>query len=168
MNFKIRKYRSSDIDACRCLWAELTQKHRDIYSDQTIGGENPGNNFNFYIEKKNLHGPWVATVDGHVVGLIGLLIEGEEADVEPAIVSKEYRSQGVGTAMLKHVIQEAKKLKIRFLSAKPVVRNIEAMSFLVKEGFNITGQIELFQDLSTDTSREWKTGLKIQGNKLKY
>jgi GNAT superfamily N-acetyltransferase len=168
MNFKIRKYRPSDIEACRSLWAELTQKHRDIYNDQTIGGENPGNNFDFYIKRKNLAGPWVAIFDGQVIGLTGLLVEGEEADVEPAIVSKQYRTQGVGTAMVRHVIQEAKKLGIRFLSAKPLARNIEAMSFLIKEGFNITGQIELFQDISASAAREWKTGINIHDNKLKY
>ncbi|MBI4767852.1 MAG: GNAT family N-acetyltransferase [Deltaproteobacteria bacterium] len=168
MNIKIRKYKPSDIIACRCLWAELTQKHRDIYDDQTIGGENPGSNFDLYIKKKNLHGPWVATFDSQVIGLTGLLVEGEEADVEPAVVSKQYRNQGVGTALVKYAIQKAKKLGIRFLSAKPVVRNVEAMSFLIKEGFNITGQIELFQDLSTNTERDWKTGIKIHDKNLKY
>ena len=168
MKLKIRKYRSSDIEACRGLWAELTQKHRDIYSDQTIGGKNPGNNFDLYIKKKNLHGPWVAVFDGQVKGLTGLLVEGEEAGVEPAIVSKKYRNQGVGTAMVKHVIEEAKKLGIRFLSAKPLARNVDVMPFLIKEGFNIIGQIELFQDLSNSPGKEWKTGISIHGNKLKY
>lgn len=168
MNFKIRKYRSSDIDACRCLWAELTQKHRDIYGDQTIGGQNPGNNFDYYINKANLNGPWVAIFDDQVIGLTGLLVDGEEADVEPAIVSKQYRNQGVGKAMVKHVIEEAKKLGIRFLSARPLARNVEVIPFLIKEGFNITGQIELFQDLSNSSGRKWKTGINIHGNKVRY
>jgi ribosomal protein S18 acetylase RimI-like enzyme len=168
MKFRIRKYRSSDIESCRVLWAELTQKHRDIYNDQTIGGENPGNNFDLYIDKNNLHGPWVAIFDGQPIGLTGLLVEGEEADVEPAIVSKQHRNQGVGKALVKHAIEEAKKLKVRFLNVKPVVRNVEAISFLIKAGFNITGQIDLFQDLSRNPEREWKTGVNIHGNKLKY
>ena len=168
MNFKIRKYRSTDIESCRSLWAELTQRHRDIYIDQTIGGENPGNNFDLYIKKNNLHGPWVAIYDSQVIGLTGLLVEGEEADVEPAIVSKQYRNKGVGKAMVKHAIEEAKKLNIRFLSVKPVARNVEAISFFVNEGFNITGHIDLFQDLTFDPEREWKTGISIHGNKLKY
>jgi len=92
----------------------------------------------------------------------------KKADVEPAIVSKQYRTQGVGTAMVRHVIQEAKKTGNPFLSAKPLARNVEAMSFLIKEGFNITGQIELFQDLSASAARKWKTGINIHGNKLKY
>ncbi len=27
----IRGYRSSDLDGCRALWAEMNQRHRDIY-----------------------------------------------------------------------------------------------------------------------------------------
>ena len=168
MNIKIRKYRPSDIIACRSLWAELTQKHRDIYGDQTIGGDNPGNNFDLYLKKDNLHGPWVATIDGQVIGLTGLLVDGEEADVEPAVVSPPFRNQGIGTALVKHAIKEAEKLEIRFLSAKPVVRNVEAISFIIKMGFKITGQIELFQDLTKSTERDWKPGIIIHGNKLKY
>jgi len=39
--FVTRKYRSSDIEQCRSLWKELTEWHRIIYKDPTIGGENP-------------------------------------------------------------------------------------------------------------------------------
>ena len=38
----IRTYESEDRDACRLLWAELTQHHRELYADPTIGGEQPG------------------------------------------------------------------------------------------------------------------------------
>lgn len=70
--------------------------------------------------------------------------------------------------MVKHAIEEAKKLNIHFLSAKPVARNVEAISFLIEAGFNITGQIELFQDLSPNVEKEWKTGINIHGDRLKY
>jgi len=164
----IRKYHSSDIDSCRGLWAELTQRHRDIYNDQTIGGENPGNWFDLYIKNDKLHGPWVATVDGKVVGFTGLLVEGEHAEVEPVIVSKKYRNRDFGKALIEHAIHEAKNLKIRFLSVKPVARNVEAISFFTKAGFNITGHIDLFQDLLVTSKRKWKTGITIHGNELKY
>ncbi|MDY6842760.1 MAG: GNAT family N-acetyltransferase [Thermodesulfobacteriota bacterium] len=168
MRYKIRKYHPSDIQSCRGLWAELTQRHRDIYNDQTIGGDNPGNLFDLYSKNEKLHGPWVLIKDDQIVGFTGLLVEGEEADVEPVIVSKEYRNQGFGKALIEYAIQEAKNMKIRFLSVKPVARNIEAISFFIEAGFNITGHIDLFQDLSVDFKREWKTGITIHGKKLKY
>jgi len=168
MKHIIRKYHSSDIDSCRSLWAELTQRHRDIYNDQTIGGENPGFFFDTYIKNEKLHGPWVIIVDDQIIGFTGLLAEGEGADIEPVIVSEKYRSQGIGKALIEYAIHEAKKMQIRFLSVKPVARNIEAISFFVKAGFNITGHIDLFQDLTADSKRQWKTGITIHGNKLKY
>ena len=164
----IRKYQSSDIDFCRSLWIELTQRHRDIYNDQTIGGDNPGIIFDSYLNNDKLQGPWVAEDDGYVVGLTGLLVEGEQADIEPLIVSKTYRNKGIGMALIERAMGEAKKLKVRFLSVKPVARNVEAISFFVEAGFNITGHIDLFQDLLDSSEREWKTGIIIHENKLKY
>jgi GNAT superfamily N-acetyltransferase len=168
MKITIRKYQSSDINSCRDLWTELTQRHRDIYTDQTIGGDDPGMGFDLYITNETLRGPWVAEVDGHIVGFTGLLVEGEEADVEPVIVLSKYRNCGIGKTLVEHAVQEAKNYNIRFLSVKPVARNVEAISFFIDAGFHIIGHIDLFQDLSLNPKREWKTGITIHGNKLKY
>lgn len=168
MNHIIRKYHPSDIGSCRALWAELTQRHRDIYNDQTIGGENPGELFDLYIKNEKLHGPWVAIRDGEIVGFTGLLVDGEEADVEPVIVSKRYRNRGLGKALIEYAIHEAKNLNIRFLSVKPVARNVEAISFFTGAGFDIMGHIDLFQDLSNNSKREWRSGITLHGNRLKY
>ena len=116
IRMQIRKYNSSDFAACRNLWVELTQKHRDIYEDQTIGGDNPEKIFDTYIEKENLYGPWIGLFDGQIIGFTGLLVEGEEADIEPVIISKIYRDQGYGKELVSHAINEAKKLNIRFLN----------------------------------------------------
>ena len=35
----LRDYQASDFGVCRSIWAELTQHHRDIYEDPTIGGD---------------------------------------------------------------------------------------------------------------------------------
>jgi hypothetical protein len=39
MEYNVRPYRDDDREACRELWRELTQTHRDLYEDQSIGGE---------------------------------------------------------------------------------------------------------------------------------
>jgi glycine/serine hydroxymethyltransferase len=41
MNTQIREYRDADYEACRSLWAELTEHHRLIYGDPSIGGNDP-------------------------------------------------------------------------------------------------------------------------------
>ena len=43
----IRAYEARDLGACRDLWRELTQRNRDIYDDQAIGGDDPGSYFEF-------------------------------------------------------------------------------------------------------------------------
>ena len=152
----------------RALWSELTQRHREIYGDPTIGGENPGDFFDAYLENANLRGPWVAELVGKVVGLGGLIVNGEEAEVEPLVVSSQHRFKGSGRALLNTVVQEAGTAGVRFLSVRPVARNIEAISFFVQAGFDIVGHIDLFQDLSGSTAREWKPGIEIHGQDLRY
>ena len=37
----IRGYESADLERCRSLWVEVVERHREIYEDPSIGGENP-------------------------------------------------------------------------------------------------------------------------------
>jgi N-acetylglutamate synthase-like GNAT family acetyltransferase len=168
MELDIRVYQSSDYKACRILWVELTRYHRDIYEDQAIGGEDPGVGFDSYLKNEKLYGPWVAIINGQIVGFTGLLVDNIEAEIEPVIISKQYQHQGVGKLLVERVIKEAEELKVKFLNVRPVARNIEAISFFVKAGFNLIGHINLFQDLSKSSEREWKTGISIHEFKLKY
>lgn len=76
----IRAYRSEDIESGRRLWRDLTQRHRDIYEDQGIGGEYPEKALDAYLSDARLHGPWLARIEGESVGLVGLLLEGDEGE----------------------------------------------------------------------------------------
>ena len=150
----VRAYRPRDLEACRALWAELTQRHRDVYSDPTIGGDDPGRGFDQHLAHPNFAGVWVAEVEGQVVGMAGLLATGEEAEVEPVVVSAEYRSQGIGHLLCQCVVE--------------VARNVEAISFFVEQGFNLLGRVELFQELASPVAREWKDGITVHGHALRY
>ena len=68
MNVSIRPYAPSDLDACRALWRELTQRHRDIYGDPKIGGSDPGSEFDAHLAHPKLAGVWVADNDTGIVG----------------------------------------------------------------------------------------------------
>ena len=168
MNTVIREYRESDFDACRSLWAELTQRHRDIYEDPAIGGDDPGHGLEGYMANAELRVTWVAEIDGKVVGMSGLIMHGEEAGIEPVVVSSQYRLQGIGAALVQRVIQEAKNKGVRFLSVRPVARNKEAISFFVRLGFNLLGHVDLFQDLSGEPERKWLSGIAFHGHTLRY
>ena len=168
MNVVVRAYRPADYEACRALWAELTQRHRDIYDDPGIGGDDPGQGFDQYLARPDLVGTWVAEMEGRVVGLAGLLAGGEEGEVEPVVVTARQRSQGVGRMLVERVVEEARVRGVRFLGVRPVARNVEAVSFFVENGFTLLGHIDLFRDLEPASGREWKDGIEIHGHALRY
>lgn len=168
MGVRIRKYRTIDFDACRELWAQLTEHHREIYGDPTIGGDDPGRGIEPYLSNQNVRGPWVAERNGGIVGLGGLIVHDEEAEVEPLVVASKYRSQGIGNTLLDYLVREAKRMGVRFLSVRPVARNVGVVTWFVDAGFDLVGHIDLFQDLSASSEREWKPGMTIHGKKVRY
>jgi ribosomal protein S18 acetylase RimI-like enzyme len=164
-SFMIRKYQPDDREQCRTLWRELTEWHCEIYGDPTIGGEHPEDYFDKHLAEVGPDQLWVAVYNSHVVGLIGLIIKGSEAEIEPLIVSKTYRCKGIGEKLVTTVVSEARNKGTRFLNIKPVARNIKAIKFLYKRGFKTLGHIELFLDFSNYT---WKPGPEIAGCKFNF
>ena len=161
----IRKYQPSDLDSCRRLWVELTKWHRRIYEDHTIGGSDPGRFFDEHLSRVGADNLWVAVQDGAVVGLTGLMGEGEEAEVEPLVVTEPERRKGIGGSLLEFVVAEARRRGVRVLSARPVARNVEVIDFYFKRGFVNVGHVELFMDLSEG---EWREGLKLFDIDFRY
>jgi GNAT superfamily N-acetyltransferase len=168
MKITIRDYQDPDFNVCRSLWEELAQHHAKIYEDPSIVGDDPGRGFEPFMNNAQRRGTWVAEIEDQVVAYAGLIIYGEEAEIEPVIVSANYRGKGIGTKLIRHTVEEAKKFGVRFLSIRPVVRNEEAFNLFVREGFNLVGHIDLFQDLSQSFDRKWKPGVMIHGTKLRY
>jgi ribosomal protein S18 acetylase RimI-like enzyme len=88
-----------------------------------------------------------------------LIVEKGEAEIEPLIVSKNFRGQGVGTKPVETVVSEAQRRKVRFLDVKLVARNMKTIRFLHKLGFRNLGQIGMFMDFSGSV---WKSEVKIR------
>lgn len=147
------------------MWRELTEWHREIYQDPTIGGDHPEDYFDKHLKKVGPDRLWVAADNSLVVGLVGLIVKGNEAEIEPLIVSKAYRSKGIGEQLIERVVDEARKTGIRILSIKPVARNIPTIKFLYKQGFKNLGEIELFISFS---EYQWKSGPEIFGCKFSF
>jgi GNAT superfamily N-acetyltransferase len=167
-NVTIRQYDPSDLEPCRALWAELTQHHRHIYDDPSIGGNSPGCHFDKHLASVGPDRLWLADRDGRVVGLVGLIVEGQEAEVEPMVVASPHRKTGVGQALLACMVEEAGKLGVRYLSVKPVARNLEALSFYYEFGFQTLGEIEMFMDLGSPDPGTWRPGPVLFGHAFKY
>ncbi|MCK4757127.1 MAG: GNAT family N-acetyltransferase [Thermoplasmata archaeon] len=164
----IRSYKPDDLEDCRELWEFLTQCHRDIYDDQTIGGDDPGAYFDEHLE---LVGPdlvWLGEKDGAAVGMISLMKGSDDGwEIEPIVIKPEFRGQGIGRRLIEHVIEEARTRDIKFLSIKPVFRNREAITIFHKLGFDKVGRIELFMQLD-DKKRTWKPGARFNDLDFEY
>jgi len=139
----VREYRPEDLDQCRQLWRSLTQRHRDIYDDPTLGGPDPGVEFDAHLEHPQLHGLWVAAEADNVLGFCGLLVQGEESELEPIVVDPNYRSRGVGALLARQAISESRRLRVKYVNVRPVARNLEAIRFFHREGFRLLGRFEL-------------------------
>lgn len=100
--------------------------------------------------------------------MAGLLVEGDEAEIEPVIVREGYRAQGIGTQMVLKLKEEAQERGIRFLSIRPLARNVEAIQCFYRAGFSILGQIEMFVDLMPERGRKWNSGVIIHQNEFRY
>jgi len=165
LSFTIRKYQDQDREQCRALWRELTEWHREIYEDPNIGGEHPEDQFDKHLTEVGPDQLWVAVHDSKVVGLVGLILKGEETEIEPLIVSKPYRNKGIGTKLIETVVSEARKKGLKCLNIGPVARNVSTMKFLYKRGFKNLGYITLFIDFS---NYPWKSGPEIFGCEFNY
>jgi GNAT superfamily N-acetyltransferase len=163
----VRAYEDFDHDACRALWVELTERHRFIYDDPTIGGADPGAAFDGYLANPGRTCTWVATVDEAVIGFTGLFVEGDQAEIEPIVVTERLRSQGTGRALLQTAIAEAKRRGVEFLSIKPVARNIEAIKLFAATGFDKLGHLDLTMYLG-DRPRTWRDGIDVHGRRFGY
>lgn len=167
-NLTIRNYTAGDLGACRSLWGELTQHHRDIYDDQSIGGDNPGLYFDEHLKSVGAKRIWLAEYDGQVVGMTGLILDGKEAEVEPVIVASSQRGRGIGRLLLEHAKAEARKMGVNMLSIRPVARNAGAISLFHDFGFQTLGHIDMFMELSPDSERVWKPGLTLHGHEFRH
>lgn len=164
-NLKIRNYQEGDKEACRSLWRELTEWHREIYQDPSIGGGHPEDCFDKHLVKVGSECIWVAVHDSKVVGFVGLIVEGHETEIEPIIVSKDYRGKGIGKKLVEAVIYEARKRGVRYLDVKPVARNVKTIRFFHEQGFRNVGHIDLFMDFGNHV---WKHGLSIHECEFSY
>jgi GNAT superfamily N-acetyltransferase len=152
MSVSIRAYRPTDHNVCRALWAELTKMQRDLYDDPDTGEADPGVGFEDYLARLNLSGMWVAEdpQDG-VIGFVGLTLNGRAGEVYPVVVTLRHRGQGVGTALLSHVADQARKRALRQLVVVPESRNVTAIRCLHAAGYDRLAAVRLTLDLTGRT-----------------
>jgi GNAT superfamily N-acetyltransferase len=164
----VRDYADGDYRACRALWAELTEYHRGIYRDPSIGGDDPGAGFDGYLAMPHRIGSWVAELHGRVVGLTGLLDQGASAEVEPVVVTEAARDHGIGRRLISRVVEEGRARGYEYLAIRPVARNVAAVRRFHAAGFRtLGGHIDLTMDLAA-RRHEWLPGATLHGLDFDY
>jgi GNAT superfamily N-acetyltransferase len=102
------------------LWAQLTEHHRKISGDPSMGGDDPGLAFDDYLATRDRLSSWVADLHGAVVGLTRLLDHGTSGEVEPVIVAERVRGRGVGRVLIERAVTEAVARGYEYLTILPV------------------------------------------------
>ena len=164
----VRAYQAGDHGACRVLWAELTEHHRRLYDDPTIGGNDPGAYFDTYLADPARRTSWVAVVDNQVVGLTGLLDHGGHGEVEPVIVAESCRGRGIGRRLIAAVAEESRSRGHAYLQIRPVARNTSAIARFHAAGFRtLGGHVDLTMDLQP-RRHVWLEGAHLHGLDFGY
>jgi GNAT superfamily N-acetyltransferase len=164
----VREYAEGDYGACRSLWTELTDYHRGIYGDPSIGGDDPGAGFDDYLAESQRTGSWVAESRGRVIGLTGLLDRGTSGEVEPVVIAETARNQGIGRMLISRVVEEARARGYQYLAIRPVARNVAAVRRFHAAGFRaLGGHIDLTMDLAA-RRHEWLPGANLHGLDFDY
>lgn len=166
MSVSIRPYRPTDHSACRGLWAEFVETKRELYQDPGDGTD-PGAGFEEYLTRLDLSGMWVAehSEDG-VVGLVGLLLSGRAGEINPVVVTGRHRNRGIGTALLGHVAEQARRRSLRQLVVMPDSRNRAAITCLHSAGFDTLAAVKLSLDL-TGAARDTEQ-MPLHGLQFRY
>jgi GNAT superfamily N-acetyltransferase len=164
----VRAYTAGDYAACRSLWVELTEAHRRLYQDSSIGGDDPGSGFDAYLAAPERVASWVAEAAGSVIGLTGLFDRGQSGELEPVVVTAAYRGRGVGRQLIERVVAEAAARGYSYLAVRPVARNVPAIRRFHSAGFRtLGGHVDLTLDLAERRHR-WLDGVRLHGLDFMY
>jgi GNAT superfamily N-acetyltransferase len=162
---EVRVYRAADLEDGRRLYAQLVEHHREIYDDPTIGGDDPGAGFDEYLARPERLVTWVAVDGPAVVGLAGLLWEGDESTIEPVIVDRRHRRAGIGRRLIATAVEESRRRGATDVNIRPVARNVSAIQAFHDLGFRTLGHLQLFMSLDRDDSY-WQAGPELHGREF--
>jgi L-amino acid N-acyltransferase YncA len=162
----VRAYEPRDRDACTGLWVQLTQWHRELYEDDSIGGDDLTVWFDRYLEEQRPERVWVAERDGRVVGFVGAIRDDRRWELEPIVVERSERGRGIGRALATTLIEAARSEGLRAVEVRPAAHNVRTLQFFHSLGFDVLGQLELTLDFVRP--ERWRPGERLAERDFRY
>ena len=135
MPIVVRRFDSRDQSRCRQIILSGLAEHFGFIDE----ARNPDLDD---IERSYLstgHGFYVAELDGHIVGTVGLLFEPGRARVVRMSVARSHRKQGIATALLRQCVAISKGLGVSEIVAFTEPHWTDAVGFYLSSGFTKFG-----------------------------
>lgn len=137
MNIEISEMTLSDLDSIKSI---LTSDFDDFWNYNIFKSELENENSRYIIAKLN----------NTIVGFAGFIILYDEADITNIVVNKNYRHNGIGSAMLKELINLAISLNITILNLEVNSSNLFAINLYKNFSFCQCGLRKKYYNNSED------------------
>ena len=126
---EIRKYRKSDFKSVKyvCRTGKHFNDHLEYYND-------------------NYYSPYVGIINKKIVAVLVTYRQGESLHVEHVEVDPEHRSKGIGTELMNHADQIAKKQGLKAVMLETLETNKRAQKLYKKLGYKLVGKFKNYYD----------------------
>ena len=125
------------IKIVKCLESYIKQLY-DIHISEMPENDIMTENCFFNEFKQKTRKYYVALDDKTPVGYIGIFDMVDDYNIIGIAVDKNYQRKGIGSKLLKEVIEEANKNKVATVSLEVDEKNEKAINFYKKMGFVVT------------------------------
>lgn len=125
-DIEINKTNLKDLENIKDI---LTSKFDDFWSFNILKEELENENSKYLVAK----------IDNEIIGFAGIKIILDEADIMNIVVKKNFRNNGVGSLLLKNLINLSKDLNISSISLEVDETNIVAINLYKKFDFKEIG-----------------------------
>lgn len=145
MSIAIRSFTAED-------WNDVSEIYRQGLLTRNATFETEVPDYENWIKKFHGHLLWVAIQDGKVIGWAGLqpvsVREVYKGVVEvTTYIHNEFAGKGIGTALIKHLIEESEKAGIWTLYASIFPENTASIRLHITHGFREIGYREKIAQL---------------------
>lgn len=158
LSVKIERMQAADIEQVMAIEAEAYGEHH--WSKESFFNELSNELAKYYC---------VFNTDGEVIGYAGSWEILEETHITNIAVSKKYRRNHIGEALLVRIIEECKKNLVKYITLEVRVSNEAAIGLYEKYGFHSLGTRKgYYQDNNEDALIMWTENIFYDKFKSNY